>query len=657
MTMAAMDTTAVSSVPPAPTHPWRQFLRAPLGVVAAAYLLVVAIACFAAPLIAPYDPLENDLGHGLEGPSSQHWLGTDQLGRDVLSRLLYGGQSVFIGVLEAAAISLVIGVSLGLVSGYHGGRLDSVVSRIVDVWLSLPGIVVLLLVLAVFGSSQTYAMVTLGILLAPTLFRVARGAAIATRHELYVSAARVFGLTSRQIIVRHLVPRITGPVVVNTSILMGNVVLLQSGLAFLGLTVQPPHPSWGGMITEASQLLQQQPWLIVPSGLAIALTVLAFVLLGDAIRDASQEIRTSTDGRLRTGRRTRQHLTPEGLDGAAPDAARDAILRVRDMSVALPMRTGWTVVVDKVSFDVKSGETVGLVGESGCGKSVTALAVLGLVPGSGKITSGSITLDRQDLTALSPKQYRALRGCQIAYISQEPMSSLDPSFTIGSQMTEAIRQHENLGRSQAKARALELLARVGLAEPERVAKQFPHQVSGGMAQRVVIARALAGRPQVLIADEPTTALDSTVQQEILKLLLDIQRETGMAIILVTHDWGVVAHTCDRAVVMYAGQVVEQATVERLFTEPGHPYTAALLRADPHRADRTRRLDTIDGTVPAPRDWPVGCRFAARCQLHDELCDQAPVALHVVSGARVSRCIRVGTSSDATVPVDSLRGVS
>jgi peptide/nickel transport system permease protein len=612
------------------------FLRSPLNLAASLYVLLVVAGAGAASLVAPYDPVVNDLAHSLEGPSAQHWLGTDQLGRDVLSRLLYGGRPVLLGVLEATAIALVVGLALGATAGYHGRWLDAVVSRVVDVWLSVPAIVVLLLVLSVFGSSQTAAMVTLGLLFAPALLRVARGATIAVRHELYISAARVFGTSSSQIVLRHVLPRIAGPVVINTAFVMAHLVLVQSGLAFLGLTVRPPDPSWGGMVTDASQVLQVQPWLILPSGGVIAVTVLALVVLGDGVRDATQDAR-STSPRTR---RAAPAATSRVEAGASEPGPRP-LLRVQDLQVQLPLAEGWTPVVDGVSFDVHAGETLGLVGESGSGKSVAALSVLGLPPGDGAVTSGSVVWDGQDLSGLTVRAYREVRGREIAYVSQEPMASLDPSCTIGSQLSEAVRRLDRLRGGAARARVLELLALVGLPDPEQTARRYPHQISGGMAQRVVIARALAGRPRLLIADEPTTALDSTVQRGILELLRRLQRETGMAVVLVTHDWGVVAETCDRAVVMYAGQVVEQSEVAELFEQPRHPYTAALLASDPHCAAPGEPIAAIQGSVPRPGDWPGGCRFAPRCALRVEACTVAEVALEVVGGGRTTRCLRTG----------------
>lgn len=619
----------------------RQYLRNPVGVAATVFLLVVIIACYAAPLLTPYDPLQNDLSHILELPSPAHWLGTDEVGRDVLSRLMYGGQASLIGVFIAIATALVIGVPIGIAAGYFGGALDGIFGRVVDVMLAIPGILVLLLVLAVFGQNLNVAMFTLGILFSPNLIRVTRAATLVSREELYVSAARVSGLSNFQILLRHIFPRIANPVMVNVALLASSALLVQTGLNFLGMGVTLPHPSWGGMVAEGGSALRQQPWLIIPSGLTIALTVLAFVLIGDAVRDATQNVRSSTEKNLHRSKRTHQWLVPADLDSRSQqESPLSTSLSVRDLSISLPLRDGWTTVVDRVSFDVQKGETVGLVGESGCGKTVTALSILGVVPGAGRISTGEIWYEGTNLAALSPRAMARYRGGQIAYISQEPMSSLDPSFTVGGQLVEAIRQHKRISRRAARERAIQLLDMTGIRNPTEVAKRFPHQISGGMAQRVVIARALAGDPTLLIADEPTTALDSTVQREILVVLRRIQRLTGMSIVLVTHDWGVVAEMCDRAVVMYAGQTVEEAKTEPIFHQPLHPYTDRLLKANPHLAEEGDTIATIDGTVPGPVAWPQGCRFATRCPIAQDDCRVGPVPLVLAEEDHRSRCIHI-----------------
>jgi peptide/nickel transport system permease protein len=292
-----------------------------------------------------------------------------------------------------------------------------------------------------------------------------------------------------------------------------------------------------------------------------------------------------------------------------------------------------------VSFDVKAGEILGIVGESGSGKTVTARSLLGLLPPTGHITAGSAVFQGEDLTVLGERELGRVRGSRIALVSQEPLSGLDPVFRVGSQLAEVVRRHQRLGRSAARARAVELLRTVRIPEPERVARRYPHELSGGMAQRVAIALALAGDPALLIADEPTTALDVTVQAEILALLRDLSARRDLAIVFVTHDWGVLADVCDRAVVMYAGEVVEEATVTDLYRTPRHPYTERLLAANPHLAPVADLLPTIPGSVPSPSRWETGCRFRPRCEYAREACAEQPIPLLVIGADRETRCIR------------------
>ena len=617
--------------------PALRVVRRPSTALPLLFLVAVIVACFAAPLIAPYGPLTQDLTNILQRPSSHHLLGTDTLGRDVLSRLLYGGRISFEGVAEAVGVALALGVPAGLVAGYLKGRVDTVVSRLIEIAMAIPGIIVLLMALSVFGNSIAPAMIALGVLSAPALARVVRSATLEVSGELYISAARVIGLRPRQIMARHILPRITGPIVVNASILCGSALLVQAGLAFLGFGVQPPAPSWGSMVQEASTVLAEDSWLIWPSGALIALTVLSFILLGDAIRDSAQATRGSAA--VRPARRSRRTRPSRGGPAAEEGAPGAALLEVRNLSV---LTSSGTKVVDDVTFSVERGEAVALVGESGCGKTFTALSVLGMPPGGGVIDSGSVRFQGRELTSLTSREWLALRGSGISYIAQEPIVSLDPTFTVGSQLREVIRLHDRSvkGRAAVRRCSLDLLARCGITRPEEVAELYPHQISGGMAQRVSIARALAGNPALLIADEPTTALDVTIQAEILDLIYDLQAESQMAVLFVTHDWGVVADICTRAVVMYAGQVVETAAVEDLLKSPQHPYAAALLGANPHLVKPEERLHAIEGSVPSPGSWPIGCRFAPRCPLATVECTQSPIDMYQTQPGHGARCIRI-----------------
>ena len=614
----------------------RRVLARPAGSLSLGWLLLLTVATLAAPLITAHGPLHQDLGHVLSGPTADHLLGTDNLGRDLLSRLLFGGRSTLLAVGEALAVFLAIGVTLGLASGFLGGWVDWLTVRTADLLFALPGIIIVLVVLSVFPSNLHAAMITFGVLGSPGIIRILRSQTLGIREELYVAAAKVAGLTRLRILRRHILPRLISTVIVQAALFAAIVVTIQAGLGFLGLGAQPPNPSWGGLVADASQALDRAPWMLVPSGVPLVLTVLALGLLGDAVRDAATEGWSLSKMTTPTAEQRSVGHDRHPADAVPTDSTRpgtSALLSVRNLSVDI----GGAPVVQDVSFDIGEGATVGVVGESGCGKSVTSLGILGLVPGGGRITQGQVLFEGTDLVG-SPAALAQVRGTGIAYVSQEPMVALDPMFTVGHQLGEAVRRHERRDRRAVRERVPELLHMVNIPDPERVARRYPHQLSGGMAQRVAIALALAGRPKLLIADEPTTALDVTVQAEILTLLRTLQGETGMAVLIVTHDWGVVADLCHRAVVMYAGQVVEAAEVEEMFARPLHPYTAGLLAANPHRAREGEPLPTIPGTVPAPRDWPAGCRFAARCDLADDRCT-TPVSLTEPAPDRLSRCVR------------------
>ena len=614
---------------------FRRIVLHPTGGPAILWLLLVTIAYACASLIAPYTPNGEDFTAILSGPTHAHLLGTDELGRDILSRLLYGGRVSLEGVVEALVVAGVLGLCFGVIAGYRGKLFDTISSRIVEIAMSIPAIVVLLMVFALFNNSETWAMVTLGILTSPVIFRVTRAATLAVREDAYLASARITGVSELQIMRRHVAPRIVGPFVVNLSVLAGVVLGIQAGLNYIGLGVTPPAPSWGGMVADAQGYLQEQPWLIVPSGVVIALTILAFVLLGDDIRDVLS-LRTSD----RSGRGfTSVDQPPIPTSTEIRSASSTPLLSVRGLSVAFgPKRGSATRVVQDVAFDIAPGEIVGIVGESGCGKTVTALALLGLLGRGGRVVEGSCLFEGRELFGTSEKVWHSVRGREIAFVSQEPMTSLDPCFSVHSQIGETVHRHEpTLSRSEVGERVDELLVQVGLSDTRDVGRRYPHQISGGMAQRICIAVALAGRPKLLVADEPTTALDVTVQAEILNLLRRISEETGMAVLIITHDLGVVADLCRRAIVMYAGEVAEIGSVNEIMTTPAHPYTQALLAANPIFATDGEALPSIPGTVTPPAEWPVGCHFADRCAFQIEACLTAPIPLLEVDTNHYCRC--------------------
>ena len=319
------------------------------------------------------------------------------------------------------------------------------------------------------------------------------------------------------------------------------------------------------------------------------------------------------------------------------DDTRDPLIAVDDVHVTFKTMAGEVEALTGVSFDIHPNETVAVVGESGSGKSVTALAIMGLLDGGG-VSGGRIVSGGRNLAAMSEKQLRGVRGSEIAMIFQDPMTCLDPLYTVGNQVVEAIRLHHKVSKKEATQQAIELLAQVGIPDPEKRIRSYPHQLSGGQRQRVMIALALACKPRLLIADEPTTALDVTVEAQILQLLRDLQKEYEMSILLVTHDMGVVAEMADRVVVFYAGQVVEQGRVDQVLRDPRHPYTTALFEGIPTpHTDRSEPLTAIPGAVPSLRELPSGCRFNPRCRLAFDKCTSGAVPLFALPDGRQSRC--------------------
>ncbi|WP_332880788.1 dipeptide/oligopeptide/nickel ABC transporter permease/ATP-binding protein [Streptomyces sp. NBC_00564] len=553
----------------------RRTLRDPLAVGCLVILALVILASLAAPLLTDQAPDHSVLADTLAPMSGAHPLGGDGVGRDVLSRLLYGGRTSLLGGTLAALVAFLVGGPLGLVSGFYRGWFDAVAGWIINVIMAVPAIIVMLVVMAAVSQDLNVAMVVLGVIMAPMVFRLIRASVVSVREELYVDAARVSGLGDPRIMRRHILPVVIAPSVIQATQLFAVAIGIQAGLSFLGLG-KSSQASWGAMLNDGFTNVYTTPTLLVWPGLAMGVTILAASLLGNAVRDALGTTETRVVRRRRPA--------PRKTAGGVPSPS-DRLLTVEGLRISYPRpgasggsggSGGDKTVVDGVSLTVERGEVLGLVGESGSGKSQTAFAVLGLLPKEAEVTADQMAFAGKELLGVSQAALNALRGRGIGYVPQEPMSNLDPCFRIGSQLVEPMRKHLGISRGEARTKALELLARVGIPDPERVFKSYPHQVSGGMAQRVLIAGAVSCDPQLLIADEPTTALDVTVQAEVLDLMRSLQQEREMGMILVTHDFGVVADICDRVAVMQTGRIVETAPIEKIFASPEHAYTRMLL---------------------------------------------------------------------------------
>ncbi len=555
---------------------YRRVLRNPMALGALIVLALVILAAIFAPWLTPWDPNRADLSQVLAPPFGEHILGADSAGRDILARLLIGGRVSLIGALIALTVALAVGIPSGLIAGYFQGWFDSLSNWAASLLMAMPGLIVLLAVISVIGPGIVGVMATFGVLLSPGVFRLTRSGVLSVRNELYIDAARVSGLSDARIIARHVLGVVRAPLLIQASMMAGIAIVLQAGLEFLGVG-DSGTASWGQMLNDAFQNIYVAPTMLIWPGLMIGITVGSLAIFGSALRDTVQ----GSESPRRVSKKARAAAiaaAPIEEGTSAPDTPTDdSLLVVRNLRVGYPQANGsTTVVVQDVSLHVKRGEVLGLVGESGSGKTQTAFSIMGLLPEGGEIIGGQVHFDGADLATASTADIARLRGRRIGYIPQEPMSNLDPAFTLGFQLVEPMRRILGLSRADAKARALALLDRVGIADPARTFDAYPHEVSGGMAQRILIAGAVSCDPELLIADEPTTALDVTVQAEVLDLLRDLQQERQMGVILVTHNFGVVADICDRVAVMQTGRIVEQDSAEKLFAHPQHPYTRMLL---------------------------------------------------------------------------------
>ncbi|MEJ1160622.1 dipeptide/oligopeptide/nickel ABC transporter permease/ATP-binding protein [Prosthecomicrobium sp. N25] len=595
----------------------------------AALLLVLLIGL---ALAAPYLPLQNPVRMSvpkrMAPPSWDFPLGNDEFGRDVLSRIVWGARASLLVAFASAAIASVVGTALGVLGGYLRGTTEFMALRFVDVLLCFPPLLLALLVVTLLGPGVGTLIPVLALVFIPGFTRVAYAGVLSVRSHEYVEAVRALGAGPGRIMWRTVLPNIGGPILVQFSLVTATAVVLESGLSFLGLGVVPPAPSWGLMIGSARATMTQQPLLLLWPCLALTLTILIMNALCDGLRDLfdPHPEPASLWGRL-TG------LRP-ATDPAAPAPA---LLDIRDLTLEIPAADYTIRPVRDLSLHVARGETLAIVGESGSGKSLTGLAVMGLLPAVVRPAAGSIRFDGRELLDLDEAALADLRGRSVAMIFQDPMSSLNPVHRVGDQIAEAILAHGRLGRGAAMRKAVDLMASVGIPDPETRARAFPHELSGGMRQRVMIAMAIANDPVLLIADEPTTALDVTIQAQVLELLADLKTRLDLAMIFVSHSLPVVASIADRVVVLYAGELVEEGPTAAVFARPRHPYTAALLASAPD--DSGRAPKPIEGTVPAPNEIPPGCVFAPRCALRVAACEASRPALESPAEGRVTRCLR------------------
>jgi peptide/nickel transport system permease protein len=644
-------------------HPvLRAFMRAPGGLIGGGLLLMLLVLAIAGPLIWGHQATVTDLNVPYQVHSPQHPLGTDSLGRDVLARTLSATRLTLELGLSAAAISAVVGFGIGTAVAALGPRARGIGRRAIESSLSFPPILLALFLVAIIGAGARGAVIAIGLGAAPGFARLAENFATSVGSREFIASARATGVGRARLMQRYLLPNMAEPLVLAGLAYVAGAIIDISGLDFLGLGVQPPAYDWGTLLTAGVQSIYVTPLAGIAPAFMIMLTGTSLVYFGEALSRALNP-RLWVTGPRRTRRAPAAGPAPAAAGSATaarlpapPGDAADAVV-VENLRITLPSGGPPRTLVDGVSFRLRAGEVLGIVGESGSGKTLTSLAVGQLLPHPLRMEAARIELGGTELTALPPGRLARVLGTGLAMIFQDPMSSMNPAARVGSQLTDGARRHRGLSREEARAEAVKRLGEVRMGDTRRALRRYPYQFSGGMQQRIMIAMGLMARPRVLIADEPTTALDVTVQAQVLEVLRDINASEGTAIILISHNLGVINQLCDRVLVMYAGRVVEEGGRERLLADPQHPYTRALLAAVPvlpgtalAGTSPAAELSTIPGRPPRPDEDVPGCAFAARCPVAISRCTaerpaltataaDGQVACFVVTGATTGEAVR------------------
>lgn len=576
-------------------------LRSPLGIAASIALLVVAFFVAFGPLLWGESAGEADLSLLSAPPSAEHLLGTDAGGRDVLARLLSAAQLSVVTALAAAVFGVSVGVFFGLLPIVAPLRIGRLINGIIAVALAFPALLLAIVASIILGVGVGGVILAIGLAMAPSYARLTQtlGAAVAGRD--YVAAARILGVGRLTILRRHVLPNIRDPLIVNVSISAGSALVAATGLSFLGLGVQAPQYDWGRMLNESLGSIYVNPVASLGIGAAIVFAGLTFALWGEVLARTFGLHSASGRSRRKSSRQSKQAALPLQVGG-------DSVLSVRDLHVEAPRGNSWVEPVRGVSFDIGRGEILGVVGESGSGKSLTCMAVASLLEEPLHVTASSVRFDDNEFAIdgklpgrLRSKAMAKMLGTRMAFVFQDPSTSLNPALHVGTQVAEISLLHGGLKRKQANRRAIDRIAAVKIPDPSRRARQYPHQFSGGMRQRAMIAMGLMGEPALIIADEPTTALDVTVQRDVMELLQRVNQENGTAIMLVSHDITLIGAFCTRVLVMYRGEIVETLSAEDLASgRARHPYTRALVAAVPHMdATPGSEFATIDENADFP----------------------------------------------------------
>jgi len=620
----------------------RRLTQNPVVSVGLAVLVAIVAIVLLAPILPLADPNVAAVAERLHPPFTPgHVLGTDQLGRDMLSRLIFGTRvSLAVGIAAALTAAL-IGSTIGLLAAFYGRLADMLLMRGIDILMAFPYLLLALAIVAALGPGLLNAMIAIIVVNIPFFARTVRGATLSLVNADFMAAARLSGRSDLGIMLAELFPNVLPTIVITISTTVGWMILETAGLSFLGLGAQPPQADLGGMLGDGRNLIQVAPHVATIPGLVILLLAIGINLVGDGIRDV-------LDPRLKSGGVARTYpataVAPPDrrrgrLSRAAPDA--DAVLHVRGLATHFTIGSDVYRAVGGVDFAVRPGEAVGIVGESGSGKTVTALSLLRLVATPpGMIVAGEILYRGEDMVGAPLRRLQDVRGDRVAYVFQDPLTTLNPLIPVGEQIAESLRRHRGLGRADAARRAVALMDAVKIPNAAARTNDYPHELSGGQRQRIGIAMALANDPEIIVADEPTTALDVTTQAQVIKLLNDLRRSHGAALVFISHDFGVIAELCDTVHVMYGGRIVESGTVADVLAAPAHPYTQRLLACVPELGRPERPIRPISGLPPPTNALPPGCAFAPRCDLATAACRAGEIAPVTVSDGHWACCVRV-----------------
>jgi peptide/nickel transport system permease protein len=606
----------------------KKYLR---WVVLCGFLVVLLTLALLAPILPLPHPHEGDLSQRLLPPLHEEaMLGTDTLGRDIMSRLIWGTRNSLAVALSATLLAAFLGSMIGITSGYFRGWYDALAMRGIDLLMAFPYLILALAIVAILGPGLINALLAIAIVNIPFFARTARGVTLGLNQQAFVEAARMGGQGHFSILRREIIPNVFPTLLITGTTTLGWMILETAGLSFLGLGAQPPTADLGAMLAEGRKIMLVHPHIALLPGLVIFLLVLSLNLLGDTVRDhldprlrggaltapgaatvvvvnhprkietkADAEVGPPEEADAEVGHpkapshflafilsyfknwRVALRRDQEPTEGRRKTEASSCLLDIQNLRIAFGQGEQEVIAVKNLDLRISRGETVGLVGESGSGKSATAMAITRLLPSpQARILSGEVVFDGMDLIQLNAAELRKQRGSRISYVFQDPLGSLNPLMPVGRQIVEALHLQKNSSAAALKARAIECMERTGIPDPAAVFQVLPHELSGGQRQRIGIAMAIANRPDLIIADEPTTALDVTVQKKVLETFQQLVKEEGMAVLFISHDLGVVQSFCQRLYVLQSGEVVESGAIQKVLGDPQHPYTRKLISCIP-----------------------------------------------------------------------------